>query len=477
MLGGGPAGAAAALRLARLGHRVVLVEREARDSEARTRAHVAEALPPTLRPLLASLGVLEAIDGAGFLRPAPPRVDWPGLPDAGDAAMAPAGGDGPGWLVDRTRLAALLRDAATRAGARALHAQAGAVETSEGRWQVALRSPSGDPSMLTGDFVLDARGRRGGAAQPPQAPRTVALLALWQPAAAAGADGPRMLVQAGRRAWTWLAPLAGGAVNVGVFVDADEVAGLDADARSRLYHAHLAEATLLAPQLSGRKPGPVRSTDATARCAPDAAPRPGMLLIGDAAVGLDPLSSQGVQAALRSAVQVAACVHTAWHRPQDAGAAWSFHRRQSADLASRHARWGTALHAGPAERWAEAFWQRRRPTDATTPQDAGSASTPRAWPGLQDRLALQRDVRLASAPVLEGDWVVERPVLQTSGGAAAAAFVAGVPVADWISPLQRRPPPRLADLLDEWQQRFGTERTQAAFSHLWQQRLLDRTVA
>ncbi|HEY2925983.1 FAD-dependent oxidoreductase, partial [Piscinibacter sp.] len=42
VIGGGPAGSASAIRLAQLGHRVVLVERAPRG-----RAHVGESLPPS----------------------------------------------------------------------------------------------------------------------------------------------------------------------------------------------------------------------------------------------------------------------------------------------------------------------------------------------------------------------------------------------------------------------------------------------
>src|ERR1700704_4556955 len=94
VIGGGPAGAASALRLARLGHRVVLVERAARG-----RPHVGESLPPTVLPLLAELGVRERVEAAGFLRPRGALVHWgegearETFDDAGEA----------GFQVDRGR--------------------------------------------------------------------------------------------------------------------------------------------------------------------------------------------------------------------------------------------------------------------------------------------------------------------------------------------------------------------------------------
>src|SRR5262245_47727710 len=62
IVGGGPAGAAAAILLARRGVRVT-VARRAESSAPRG----GEALPPSIAPLLAELGVLEEIAGGPHL--------------------------------------------------------------------------------------------------------------------------------------------------------------------------------------------------------------------------------------------------------------------------------------------------------------------------------------------------------------------------------------------------------------------------
>jgi hypothetical protein len=74
--------------------------------------------------------------------------------------------------------------------------------------------------------------------------------------------------------------------------------------------------------------------------------------------------------------------------------------------------------------------------------------------------------------VLEGDWVVERPVLSPGSGNPTLAYLADVPIMDWLSPLLQRPAPVLVELLDQWKLCFGVDRTEAAFRHLWQQHLL-----
>jgi 2-polyprenyl-6-methoxyphenol hydroxylase-like FAD-dependent oxidoreductase len=124
--GGGPAGSAASLALARLGRRVLLV-----DSGNSTPA-VGEALPPVGRALLGELGLLD-----GFLRQGH-------APSHGNASAWGSdtlathdflfGLHGHGWHLDRARFDAGLRDAARAAGADVLSPArvAGAERTSEG---------------------------------------------------------------------------------------------------------------------------------------------------------------------------------------------------------------------------------------------------------------------------------------------------------------------------------------------------------
>ena len=62
VIGGGPAGSAAATMLAQQGWRVVLLERERFPRE-----HVGESLLPASMPVLEELGAMDAVQAAGFL--------------------------------------------------------------------------------------------------------------------------------------------------------------------------------------------------------------------------------------------------------------------------------------------------------------------------------------------------------------------------------------------------------------------------
>ena len=445
MLGGGPAGAAAALRLAQLGHRVCLVERGApRLTPA------AVSLPPSVLPVLDLLGLRSRVESAGFLRPPPALVRWHG------AAASDAGPAGPaGFQVDRAHFDPLLLRAAQDTGVHVLQDVALPARDSGGRWCVPLASGA----HVDAGFVIDARGRRG----QPQGPATVALMAQWRPRTGSSEPDPRSRVQSGASCWAWTAPLADGGTLVAVFLDARRVAGLPQAARQALYGELLAALDLLAPCVRDKDCGPVQVCDATPRSVDDAAPQPGLLRVGEAAFSLDPLSSQGVPAALRHGWQAAACVHTAVHRPAQATLAWQFHRQQTRAVALRHQRLSARLYANAAQALVHPFWRNRASPGTPAAQAA-------AWPGLDDSITLDSLARCSEMPVLEGGWIVARQAIQHPLLDAPIAFLAGQPASDWLCALQDAP--RLRDLLDDWHTRFGATRTQAVWPLLWQQGLL-----
>ena len=73
VVGGGPAGSAAATMLARQGWQVVLLERETFP-----RDHVGESLLPASIPILEELGVLPAVEAQGYLKKLGATMVWGG---------------------------------------------------------------------------------------------------------------------------------------------------------------------------------------------------------------------------------------------------------------------------------------------------------------------------------------------------------------------------------------------------------------
>ncbi|MED5621136.1 flavin-dependent monooxygenase QhpG [Ideonella sp. BN130291] len=446
VVGGGPAGAACALRLAQLGHAVVLVERGPPG-----RPHVGESLPASVLPVLDQLGVRQAVESAGFLRPRGALVRWDGPlhtmdePRAGDA----------GFQVDRARFDALLLGAASAAGVRVLQpATAGAPMV--GPQGVSL--PLHDGRMVLAQTLVLAHGRRGGE---PTAPRTAALFARWHRLPAH--TDPRMRVEAADHAWYWGAPLPDGCVNTAVFVDASRCAGLAPSAREALYRRLLGESSLLSACLQGEAAGPVQVCDATPRLARDIADAR-VFKVGEAAFSIDPLSSQGVQAALRSALHAAACLHTLVHRPHHQALALQFHRDQVQRAAARHAQLAAGFHRAAALARGTAFWQAR--AAAASPADART-TTPQALPALDSWVGLDTRLRWQRMPTLQGDFIVEADALVHPALDGPVSFIGGASMAALLRPLAQPLP--LCALLKAWCAEAGEAAAVQWLTALWRQ--------
>ena len=107
VVGGGPAGAVAALTLARAGRRVLLAERRSAEP-----FKIGEALLGAARPLLRDLGVWDQFVADGHLPSYGVSAAWgTSAPLDTDFIHDP---NGHGWHVDRSRFEAFLRTAGVR---------------------------------------------------------------------------------------------------------------------------------------------------------------------------------------------------------------------------------------------------------------------------------------------------------------------------------------------------------------------------
>lgn len=401
--GGGPAGATLARRLALLGHDVCLVERA--PSAAR---RPGESLAPGILPILEALGVREAVERAGFFRPDHARVRW------SDEDAAPRDrGAAPGFQIDRARFDALLLDAAARAGVRVLRpARAGAPAPPDASgWSVPVHH-EGRWRRVRAAFLCDATGRRGLLRGPRlrSSVPTVVLSGYLRGVAVAGTES---LVDACDDAWLWGAPLPDGTFSAMAFVDPQRVRGQSSrGAREALYRELLARSPLLRRCLDGVLDGPVVARDASAYQREDPVGA-AWIRVGEASFGIDPLASQGVQAAMSSALQAAVVVHTLLDAPPHAGAAERFYRERQAEAVARHRGWAARLYAERRASLQGPFWRRR----AALAEGLGApALVARAPVGdtilaAGARLALAAEASIEAVPCIHGDLVMLRRAL------------------------------------------------------------------
>lgn len=458
VIGGGPAGATAARRLALLGHQVCLLERAAFP-----RRHIGESLTPGIIPLLEFLDLLETVERADFLRPAGALVSWAGQPQFTEATGRP------GFQVDRGRFDQILLAFAASVGVRLLQpAFAQTPRREGGRWRIPVRI-AGERSWVSARFLVDASGRRSlltGVRRRDDI-ATIALYAYWEDT---GIVDPATRIEAGSDEWFWGAPLPDGTFNAAVFVDPQRCADTGRRGLADLYRAILKRSTLLAPCLSGRRVSKVIACDASRRFV--VAPvGDDFIKVGEASFTIDPLSSQGVQAAITSALQASVVVHTMLTRPDGGDAAMAFYLDRQAESVDSDRASSSAFYREKADTCPRSFWQKR--SCETTPVDARPTLRNEALNSAA-RIRWATDVQHVDVPVIRDDLIVSVRGLRHPSLGRPIAFIENFPV-DRLSHLFMTET-TVEQLIQIWSTKMPRAQAVRTLSWLWARRLVIHTI-
>jgi flavin-dependent dehydrogenase len=352
ILGAGPAGAACALNLAPF-RRVLLLDRRVIPAP-----RIGESLAPAAHRLLADMGLWDAFLAEGHAPCHGTRSVWGGPVPVEAEGLRDL--DGAGWHLDRARFEAWLRAVAVGRGAALLApAQPAAIRRDATGWHLGL-VVGGRTLSVRARLLVDAGGRGAPLARRLGARRQVAdrLVCGWLHGRDAnGAVAGTTLVEAEPGGWWYSAPLPGGRRVLAFHTDAD----LPAAAATRSAEAllqRLAERDFLAGELHRSGFAPEAGTGFCAAHSTVLAPPVGAdwLAVGDAALGFDPLSSQGLFNALYTGLAGAEAAER--HLDGDPAALPGYRDRLD--------RIGAAYRShlrdwyGAERRWAgETFWRRR----------------------------------------------------------------------------------------------------------------------
>ena len=272
IVGGGPAGCAAALTLAGAGARVALIDR-ARSGDGRR----GETVSPAIRRPLEQLGLWARFAQSKHLPSSGADTYW-GAAEAAhrDFVLQP---HGTGWHLDRAGFDSMLARESAARGVRTWNAHALEARQHRGHWSVDTTAGS-----VRAGVLINAAGRQARFALPAAGPRrvcdhTVAAAHLVEHAG----RSRRMLIEASRAGWAYTAPVPGGLHAVVLFTDPDTL-------RSSSWQNLMATLPHTTTRLTGavlRAALAPRSANAwcRSRVAGDR-----WLCVGDAAATVDPLS-------------------------------------------------------------------------------------------------------------------------------------------------------------------------------------------
>ena len=282
VVGGGPAGSAAAIACATRGLNVVLCEREAAG-----RHRPGETLHPGIEPLLAQLGIADRLPDVVGARHPGIWIEWSG-PRRFEPFGADAGGPWQGFQVWRADFDDLLRQRARKVGV-LVHERCAVTGVMQQDGVVRGAQTAAGP--IAARMVVDATGtarwlgRALNVASPARSPRLLARYGYAKGTCPARDAAPALTGDAS--GWTWTAR-----VRPGIY----QWTRVSFDRRRD---------TGIPEELQGLAPlGRTRGADVTWRMSRVAA-RPGWFMVGDAAATLDPASSHGVLKALLSGITAA----------------------------------------------------------------------------------------------------------------------------------------------------------------------------
>ena len=453
VIGGGPAGSAIALRLAQLGHAVVLLE-----AASFPRHHVGEALPMPILSLLESFGLRDRVEQSDVFRSGKSRARW-----QTDEAVTHIQQGAPGLQVNRADFDALLLNAAVEAGVRTMQPVRAAKPQrgTDGKWLIPYRRGS-NMGAVSAEFVIDATGRRGlmSRAKRPDGEETTALYGYWQ---GAGLPRAETLIDTLPAAWLWGSAVPGAGFNAMAFIDRKDAQGLNHHERRQLYLEILASSPLFHDCIQGQLVTGIRSCDASAFHRDEVVGKD-FLKVGEAAFALDPLSSQGVLAALTSALHGSLVANTLLSAEGDADAAIQFYNARTKEAVTRNREIATERYGAHPLAAISPFWQSRGSRLETNQTLASVTIPPANQISLDHPLQLADGVRIVPLPVVTGDRIARRPAITHPDWDRPIAFLRDLPVGRMLAELRSDQSGR--SMMAEWSRLYGHQPCRSAVSWL-----------
>jgi len=457
IIGAGPAGSCCALGLAKHGYNICLIE-----SDTFPRPHIGESLTAGIRPLLKQLDVLEAIEAADFYRPDTAILHWGNIDHSKPLAI-----NSGGFQVDRGVFDKLLLDRAINTGVTVLQPATIKPPVDTGTdWRIEV-THQGQKKMLIAQKLVLASGRKTPVKNPLHrlSPPTLATYAYWKNSATGGIESR---VEAITDGWLWGAPLPNGLFNIALFSDSDARHFSNQKEIHQHYLQCLAHSQLLNGCLAGEIQGELHNCDAAAYVSKKPADNR-QFFIGSSALGIDPLSSQGVQVAIKTAMLATTALHTQLCSPQQSNAATKFYTQKINDIAHQHQKIAERFYTEHAHKCNSTFWRRRTSASSNKAINKDTAQRSKqpdkrpikkniqhTYSPRSTQLKLSSKARLKNQPVLMGEQIKSIKALHHPSLERPVAFLQNIELAQLLEFIEYKSRTS-SEIIHQWAPHTGIE--------------------
>lgn len=421
IIGAGPAGTAAAIRLNGLGLNTAIVEHASFP-----RPHVGICLSDQTLPLLNYLGLQNETFRLAAWQRKITAVRW----GESETKLVPQ----IGFHVDRSQLDLQLLKLAYQAGTR-VYQPARICESPIFKgpvWQLKL-DICGVQTKLRARFIVNASGRRPAVKlrRIKDSPPLLAIHATWSLANPPAFDG---LIQSGTDAWLWYARTSLDSSVVSVFCDPRQLKTASKSNLQKSYSHLLSQFSELKLSQIGDQSSVPQACNASSHHA-TAPVSDHHIHIGDARFSVDPLSSQGVHLAVQSGLQGAIVVHTILRKPKNTELAKQFFRERTTTQVNRYSKKTETEYARVAATCSNSFWHKR--AGKIEDNQVKSTTIPITVNALHPAtmLSISPETILETGAVIDGAYVEKQTILKHPNIDGSIAYINGVNLSELLASL------------------------------------------
>jgi flavin-dependent dehydrogenase len=388
VVGAGPAGATMANRLADFGYRIALIEKATFP-----RPHIGLSLTSGIHHWLKMLNIEKQVDQLHCKRALKSTVLW----STNEPLIKTFEKETAGFHLDRGAFDALLVNECRQKGVEII--QPGLLKSltqrQSGQWDATV-SFENKEQQLSSTFIVEATGRKSIIKTKKIAyqPKLVATFAYWE---LKPLKKESSFIEAGQDCWFWGAPINDTHFVLCVFSDPSKVK--EATSVTEFYTKVISQSTFSTDILNNGTQGEITVCDATPYYDSNVISEH-FIKIGDAAYTMDPISSQGVQKAIKSGVQGAIVVNSILKKNK-ASIAISYYKNLIAAEVKKNKRWSSDFYNEQSLFRNSPFWESRK--KVTQP----SISNERISLRKDTILELNKKGDFLMVPILESDEVTE----------------------------------------------------------------------